>query len=553
MNLIDLDQLGGFCTVRMMLVCLLTVAALFGSQCTAIEPLPQPPSGGRQESVGDQPALSILMTTGFFTGHLYPMLSLGEELIRRGHNVTLCTTIMKGSPVIPSLPEKLGIRVLSAGADNLTQKDYDYVMSLFQSPGWDLIRDYMLPAPWQWTVFKVLQKLTEVGVDDYDIIVSELSTLPVGTYLARKGNKVVILSSLLPLMTDASMPEWPSPIVGLEADITDDMTFPDRLRNYLLGLIVKPFSGLAYGDRIYRKIADYQKIMEDVDFTSDAGIRIPMLITTVMGFEYPKASHPLTHYVGPILMSSPPPIDEQLGSWLSAKQEKSVVYISMGTTAFISAEMAKAFVEGILPTGYHIVWSLRKSNHNVLKDIQVERERFYIENWVSQQSLLKHPAVAIAILHCGMNGLQETLFHAIPVICIPYAFDQYELAARLSAFGAGIWLSRSTLTAQQITNAVTTISEMEEYFEQARKIRKMHLFAGGAKAAVDLVEFYSDVGYDHLIPAYAKYGWSWVQYYNFDVHCLLLFLSCLLLYCSYKLLRCCCRLCCCRNKKHKVE
>ena len=144
-----------------MLVFLLIVA-LFGSQCTAIEPLPQPPSdhevdnvlGGRQESV-NQPALSILMTTGFFIGHLYPMLSLGEELIRRGHNVTLCTTIMKGSPVIPSLPEKLGIRVLSAGADNLTQKDYDYVMSLFQSPGWDLIRDYILPAPWQWTVFKV--------------------------------------------------------------------------------------------------------------------------------------------------------------------------------------------------------------------------------------------------------------------------------------------------------------------------------------------------------------------------------------------------------------
>jgi UDP:flavonoid glycosyltransferase YjiC (YdhE family) len=51
-----------------------------------------------------------------------------------------------------------------------------------------------------------------------------------------------------------------------------------------------------------------------------------------------------------------------------------------------------------------------------------------------------------------MNGLQETLFH-IPVICIPYyAFDQYKLAVRLRAFGAGIWLIRSTLTAQQITN-----------------------------------------------------------------------------------------------------
>jgi hypothetical protein len=29
----------------------------------------------------------------------------------------------------------------------------------------------------------------------------------------------------------------------------------------------------------------------------------------------------------------------------------------------------------------------------------MERERFYIESWVPQQSLLKHPAVDIAILY----------------------------------------------------------------------------------------------------------------------------------------------------------
>jgi hypothetical protein len=37
-----------------------------------------------------------------------------------------------------------------------------------------------------------------------------------------------------------------------------------------------------------------------------------------------------------------------------------------------------------------------------------------------------------------------------------------------------------------------TISERQKYYEQARKIQKMHLFAGGATAAVELVEFYSE-------------------------------------------------------------
>jgi len=57
--------------------------------------------------------------------------------------------------------------------------------------------------------------------------------------------------------------------------------------------------------------------------------------------------------------------------------------------------MAKALVEGILPTKYDVVWSLHKSNQNVLMKLNVERKRFSIESWVSQQSLLKHPALAI--------------------------------------------------------------------------------------------------------------------------------------------------------------
>ena len=108
-------------------------------------------------------------------------------------------------------------------------------------------------------------------------------------------------------------------------------------------------------------------------------------------------------------------------------------------------------------------------------------------------------------------------------------------------------------TSENVTNAIKTITETKEYREQANKIRQIFLFAGGARRAADLVEFYAEVGYDHLIPAYAKYEWSCVQYYNLDVYCVLLLLSFLVLYSAFRLLKCCCCRVCCSSKKPKQD
>ena len=77
--------------------------------------------------------LSILLATGFWPGHLYPITALGKELVKRGHNVTLCATVMEGSDLLPALPHSYGINFISAGPDNLTEKSYREVMKGLQN------------------------------------------------------------------------------------------------------------------------------------------------------------------------------------------------------------------------------------------------------------------------------------------------------------------------------------------------------------------------------------------------------------------------------------
>ena len=66
--------------------------------------------------------------------------------------------------------------------------------------------------------------------------------------------------------------------------------------------------------------------------------------------------------------------------------------------------------------------------------------------------------------------------------------------------------------------------------------------------AARLIEYYCEVGYDHLIPAYAKYNWTWIQYYNADVYALLALVGAVLL---VVLVKCCrvCKWCCCGSNK----
>ena len=58
------------------------------------------------------------------------------------------------------------------------------------------------------------------------------------------------------------------------------------------------------------------------------------VVPTVIGFEYPRTTTPLTSYVGHLISEEPSRLSQvpNLKDWLDNKSEKSVVYLSMGST-----------------------------------------------------------------------------------------------------------------------------------------------------------------------------------------------------------------------------
>ena len=499
--------------------------------------------------------LSILLATGYFPGHLYPLTALGAELVKRGHNVTLCATVMEGSNILPDLPESYGINFVSAGPDNLTQADYDNMVRDVENVSIFGLKKFIRIA--QWPMVKVRSKIDEIGAEKFDVIISDFSIMAVGVYYAVLGKKVVIFSPLL-IHVDATLPEWPHPSVA--TGLSDELTFVSRMINMFAGLGISLFQ-----NTVYKGVMDldeeFARVLKDVNAVSYFGIRSPLIIATSFGLAYPKTRYPLTHYVGPLMMDSFPPLEHQLMEWLNKKTNKTVIYVGMGATGAITADMAKVIIDGILATDFSAVWALPMSDQTVLEGMDIDEERFYISKWIPRQTLFKHPTLVMTILHCAMNSVQESLYNGLPVVCVPHGFDHFDVATRVVSAKVGLPLYSFAesfkrgreFTADNITDIIKTITETKGYSEQAEKMREIFMFAGGAKRASDLVEFYAEVGYDHLIPAYVKYEWSWVQYYNLDVHCLLLLTTSILLYSTYKLLKCCYVKCCVRFRKQKVE
>jgi len=197
-------------------------------------------------------------------------------------------------------------------------------------------------------------------------------------------------------------------------------------------------------------------------------------------------------------------------------------------------------------------WSNAKKVLIIDYRVDLNPERVILAGWVAQFTLLQHPSIAMAILHCGIGGVQEALYHQIPVICLPYGYDQFDTAVRLESQGLGIQLLPSEVSRRTVGEAVTEVAK-EEFRVRVQRVSKLLRSGGGAERAADLVELYVEVGNDHGIPAFIKYQWNWVQYYNADVRVVILVVMMLMGWVSVKLCQCCCRRHCCSSSSYKTK
>ena len=346
----------------------------------------------------------------------------------------------------------------------------------------------------------IVDYLDSPKLRDWDIAVFDFMLEISGIYLSDKWGVLIVFNSVTLSFTPMLLPHWPFPVLG--SQFTENMTFTQRLFNSLMFLLVYAvkLSVILRNTVVMgaKQCPPVSKVLY-----SGAGNGYPLLINSVIGFEFPRSQFAVTHYTGPLLpisiSYSSLNVSASIANWLQYKNSNGVIFISMGSTAHLTHSIAKSIIESVQLVNFSAIWSLGASEQNILDGIEFNRTQIFVASWLPQKDVLNHPSVKIAVLHGGLGGIQEALLSKVPIICLPQMFDQWDNAVRIEFHHLGMMINPHSLTRDKMVNAINSILQHYSAYERSIvKTCRLFKLAGGLQRTSELVELYLDVGHTNL-------------------------------------------------------
>ncbi|KAL0968686.1 hypothetical protein UPYG_G00270200 [Umbra pygmaea] len=378
----------------------------------------------------------------------------------------------------------------------------------------------------------------------FDLVLTDPS-VGGGTILARRLGLPLVHNVRWTIQGEAHLFLAPSPLSYIPytaTEFTDKMTFPQRVINvfaYIVG--VQTMASMIVST--YKAVVQHH-FGPDVDFRTfflEADI---WLMRTDFVFDFPRPTMPNMVYISGFQCKPPKPLPQDLEDFLQSSGEHGVVMMSLGTLVSklpedIADEIAAAFAQ--LPQ--KVIWRYTGPPPSTLGNNTL------LVDWLPQNDLLGHPKTRAFVAHGGTNGVQEAIYHGVPLVGLPLAFDQPDNLSKLKARGAATVVDIVTLDKGVFLEALTNVLYKPSYRENMQRLSRLHRDqpVKPLDTAVFWIEFVMrHKGARHLRSE--SYKMSWIVYHSVDVIATLL--ACVLIIAVFGLavIRCVCRKVFCKQK-----
>ncbi|XP_034413670.1 UDP-glucuronosyltransferase 2C1-like [Cyclopterus lumpus] len=368
-----------------------------------------------------------------------------------------------------------------------------------------------------------------------------------GVILAKYLNLPLVYNVRWMIAGEGHFAVAPSPISYIPitgSGNTDKMTFFQRVKNTILHIITQTQHQLVT-KLTYQKICD-KYLGPDYDYNQLVLNADIWLMRVDFVFEFPRPTMPNVVYMGGFQCKPAQPLPEHLEEFVQSSGEHGVIIMSLGTfvselPAEITNEIAATFAK--LPQ--KVIWKHKGGRPATLGNNTL------IVDWMPQNDLLGHPKMKLFVAHGGTNGVQEAIYHGVPVVGLPVFFDQYDNLLRLQERGVAKLLTIKTVDEDNnFLKAIQEVLNEPSYRMNMQRLSRLH--RDQPMKPLDTALFWIEFVMRHKGAAHLRtesYRMPWYSYHSVDVALFLLTIALVVLLIVIGLVWSCFRLCC----KSKVK
>ncbi|KAL1006827.1 hypothetical protein UPYG_G00077650 [Umbra pygmaea] len=342
------------------------------------------------------------------------------------------------------------------------------------------------------------------------------------------------------------MPSPPSFVPGVMVQLTDKMSFTERLRNVLFYVSQDMMAVYGYWQEID---AYYSKIRgKPSTYCEMLGQADMWLIRTYWDFDYPRPFLPNFKFVGGIHCKPPKALPEEMEEFVQSSGDDGIVVFTLGSMVkALPKEKENMIASALGQIPQKVLWRFSGKKPDTL----APNTRVY--DWIPQNDLLGHPKIRAFITHGGTNGIYEAIYHGVPMVGIPLFGDQPDNMVHMKAKGAAVVMDFHSMKTQDLVDGLNAVINDTSFKENAMRLSRIHHDRpiSPKDEAVFWVEFtMRHKGAKHL--RVQAHELTWYQYHSLDVFAFLLgvVLFCTLLFVKLSLL---CVQRCCYGGKSKQE
>jgi len=110
----------------------------------------------------------------------------------------------------------------------------------------------------------------------------------------------------------------------------------------------------------------------------------------------------------------------------------------------------------------------------------------YVTAWAPQLEVLARSSLFIT--HGGLSSVREAIYHAVPMVVVPFWNDGFGNAARIAYHHIGLVARMKSISASVIAAAIDKASREKTFGSAIKRMRELCLADKGCETAANLVE-----------------------------------------------------------------